>query len=65
MSRSGTIADPNDLRRGRDRFRPQTRDEMRIAVHELASRGWTDYGIAQATELSVEQVRRLLGERAA
>lgn len=44
--------------------RPQTRDEMRAAVHELAGRGMTDYGIAHATGLAVEQVRRLIGETA-
>lgn len=42
---------------------PRTRDEMRVAVHELASRGMTDYGIAAATGLAVEQVRRMIGER--
>lgn len=42
--------------------RPQSRDEMRAAVHELAAGGMTDYGIAHATGLAVEQVRRLLGE---
>lgn len=47
---------------GRDRHRPQTRDELRVAVHELASRGYTDYGIAAATGLAVEQVRRMIGE---
>lgn len=49
---------------GRDRHRPQTRDEMRAAIHGMASGGMSDYGIARATGLSVEQVRRLLGERA-
>jgi hypothetical protein len=47
---------------GQTRHRPQTRDEMRAAVHELASRGMTDHTIARATGLAVEQVRRLLGE---
>lgn len=46
----------------RDRHLPHTHDEMRAAVHELATRGMTDYGIAAATRLSVEQVRRLLSE---
>lgn len=43
--------------------RPRTRDEMRIAVHELAARGMDDYTIAAATGLAVEMVRRMLGER--
>jgi hypothetical protein len=47
---------------GRELNRPQTREEMRAAVHELRSRGMSDYGIAHATGLAVEQVRRLLGE---
>ena len=42
--------------------RPSTHDEMRIAVRELASRGMTDYTIASATGLAVEQVRRFLTE---
>lgn len=44
---------------------PQTRDEMRVAVHELASRGMTDHTIAVATGLAVEIVRRMLGQGAA
>lgn len=47
---------------GRDQHRPQSRDEMRVAVHEMASRGMTDHTIAAAKCLSVEQVRRLLGQ---
>ncbi len=45
---------------GRDAHRPQTQDEMRIAIREMAARGMTDHTIAAATQLSVEQVRRLL-----
>lgn len=48
---------------GRDRHRPQTHDEMRVAVREMAARGMSNHTIAAATRLSVEQVRRLLGER--
>jgi len=47
---------------GRERHRPQTRDEMRVAVHEMAARGMTDQTISTATGLSVEQVRRVLSE---
>jgi len=43
--------------------RPKTRDEMRAAVHELANRGMSDHTIAAVTQLSVEMVRRMLGER--
>lgn len=48
---------------GRDQHRPQTQDEMRAAVCEMAARGMTDHTIAQASGLSVEMVRRMLGER--
>jgi DNA-binding NarL/FixJ family response regulator len=47
---------------GREKHRPQTREEMRAAVHELASRGYTNHSIAHATGLSVEAVRKMLGE---
>lgn len=48
----------------RDRHRPQSRDDMRAAVREMAASGMTDHTIAAATRLSVEQVRRLLSEAA-
>lgn len=48
---------------GRDRHRPQTHDEMRVAVHEMAARGMSDHTIAHTTGLAVEQVRRLIGEQ--
>ncbi|HLS81307.1 MAG TPA: hypothetical protein VK025_07880 [Steroidobacter sp.] len=32
------------------------------AIRRLHALGWSDYGIASATRLSVEQIRRLLGE---
>ena len=47
---------------GRDRHRPQTREEMRAAARELRDRGYSDHAIAAATSLSVEQIRRMLGE---
>lgn len=61
LSGGSSIADPLT---GRDRHRPQTREDMRAAVHDLEHCGWTDYAIAHATGLAVEQVRRLIGERA-
>lgn len=45
---------------GRDRHRPQTQEEMRVSVRELAREGLSDHTIASATALSVEAVRRLL-----
>jgi hypothetical protein len=47
----------------RNLHRPKNQDELRVACHELRSRGFGDHGIASATGLSVEAVRRLLGER--
>lgn len=34
------------------------------AIYRLHRLGWSDYGIAAATRLSVEQIRRLIGEAA-
>jgi hypothetical protein len=46
----------------RHRHRPEDAQTMRAAIHELRSRGLGDYDIAAATGLSVEYVRRVLGE---
>lgn len=43
---------------------PKTTEELRVACHELRSRGYSDHGVAAATGLSVEAVRRLLGPEA-
>lgn len=51
-----------DLLAGPDRHRPQDAAAMRAAVHELRSRGYSDYGIAAATGLSVKYVRRVPGD---
>lgn len=37
-------------------------DEQLAAIYRLHRLGWSDYGIAAATRLSVEAVRRALGE---
>lgn len=42
---------------------PRTHTELRAACLELHARGYSDYSIARATLLAVEQVRRLLAER--
>jgi hypothetical protein len=34
--------------------------EQSGAIRRMAALGWSDYGIAAATRLSVEQVRRIL-----
>jgi len=53
--------------RGREMlyFAMLTREEQRAAIHRLSSSGMSDYGIASATQLSVEQIRVILGERRA
>jgi DNA-binding NarL/FixJ family response regulator len=39
------------------------RDQQESAIRRLAASGMNDYGIAAATGLSVEMVRRVIGER--
>jgi hypothetical protein len=39
------------------------RDEQRAAVKRMAAEGWTDHGIAHATQLAVEMVREIISER--
>lgn len=43
-------------------FAMMTREEQAAAIKRMASLGWSDHGIASATRLSVEMVRRILGE---
>lgn len=42
---------------------PRTSEEIRCAVHEMRALGMGDYEISKATELDVEQVRRITGQR--
>ena len=59
----GTVALPRPMSGYRARataHQPRTADEIRAAVVELSARGYGDYEIAQATEQSVEAVRRIL-----
>lgn len=44
-------------------FRILTQAEQQAAIRRMAVDGWSDYGIASATRLSVEQVRRTLTSR--
>jgi hypothetical protein len=37
--------------------------DRHAAIQRMAKNGWSDYSIAAATRLSVEMVRKLLGER--
>jgi hypothetical protein len=43
-------------------FAMLTRTEQAQAIHRLAQSGVSDYGIAAASGLSVEMVRKILGE---
>lgn len=43
-------------------FRTLDRDAQVQAIRRMAAMGWTDHGISHATKLSLEQVRRVLGE---
>ena len=61
MTRVGGALDYAALT-GRDRHRPQSREEMRVAVAELRQRGLTPRDIAAALELTEPAVRQLLGE---
>jgi hypothetical protein len=45
-------------------FELLTENERREAIARLARSGMSDYGISSATGLAVEQIRRILGERA-
>jgi hypothetical protein len=44
-------------------FHKLTRQEQAQAIHHLAAEGWSEYGISHATQLAIEQIRRVLGER--
>lgn len=50
-------SDPAAARRHFDRL---TRDEVVDAVQRLASEGHSDYGIAAATGIAVEQIRNII-----
>lgn len=39
-----------------------SRDEQAAAIRRLAATGMSDYSIAAATKLAVEQIRRVLAE---
>lgn len=49
--------------RARQHFDALTRDAQADAVRRMADDGYSDYAIAHATRLAVEQVREMLGER--
>lgn len=53
------LSDPDDRMA---HFRLLSRNQQAAAIHRLAATGMTDHGIASATRLSVEMVRRILGE---
>jgi ABC-type phosphate/phosphonate transport system ATPase subunit len=43
-------------------FAMLSREEQAQAIHRLSRSGMSDYGIASATQLSVEMIRSILGE---
>jgi hypothetical protein len=47
----------------REHFDSLTRSEQEAAIRRMAADGASEYGISAATGLSVEMVRRILGER--
>jgi hypothetical protein len=73
MSDAPESAFPKGLARGfeapshRDRellhFRSLDREQQAAAIRRLARLGMSDHGIAAATALSVEMVRRILSEQ--
>lgn len=46
-------------------FLSLTQDEQTAAICKLAAQGWSEHGIAAATRLSVEQIRRVLAAESA
>jgi hypothetical protein len=43
-------------------FHTLTRQEQAEAIHRMAAEGWSEYGISHATQLAIEQIRRVLGD---
>lgn len=56
-------ANPDDRRM--HYFAMLTHDEQASAIHRLSRSGMSDHGISAATQLSVEMIRKILGERTA
>lgn len=52
----------NDYRHRAEIHRPRDQDTIRVAAHELATRGLTFADIGQALGLNPAQVRQLLGD---
>jgi hypothetical protein len=46
-------------------FRTLDRDAQAAAIRRMAMLGWSDHGISRATQLSVEFIRHVIGERSA
>jgi len=63
--KSTRIPEPELEQRARQHFEALTRDEQIEAVYRLADQGRGDHEIACATRWAVEEVRRVLGQRAA
>lgn len=59
------LSDAQHRARAMHQFACLSREEKDAAIRELARSGMSDHGIASACRLAVEQVRRVLAERAA
>lgn len=62
---SATAREAGDLGRRMRHFLLLDHEQQRQAIQRLAAAGMHDTTIATATTLSVEQIRRILSERAA
>lgn len=44
-------------------FTLMTRTEQEATIVKMFNSGWTELGISAATKLSIEQIRRVIGQR--
>lgn len=65
MAAMAALADSQDGDAARmQHFHGLDRNAQAAAIKRLAACGWSEHGIARATQLSVEQIRRVLEESA-
>jgi hypothetical protein len=58
-----TLQRPSTVARELVHFCLLDREQQTKAIQRMAAQGWSDYTIATATRLSVEMVRRVIGQR--
>jgi hypothetical protein len=61
----GRMSGPSSMNSRMAHFHQLTRQEQARAIRHLAAEGWSEYGISHATELAIEQIRRVLGDQPA